>query len=170
MPSQRNPTTGRWLPGPVPFDPVSYRRAYYLRNRAAILGQTREYQASAVGRAVWRRGHEKRLAAVAAIKLERGCADCGYRGHPAALQFDHLPGAVKLNAVATMRRRRWEVVLAEIAKCEVVCANCHAIRTAERGYKGRPSTMGQPPASCTEPASSQLTLFELPPESSGLNR
>jgi hypothetical protein len=22
----------------------------------------------------------------------------------------------------------------EMAKCEVVCANCHAVRTAERGY------------------------------------
>lgn len=67
-----------------------------------------------------------------AIKMERGCADCGYRAHPAALHFDHLPGTTKISEVSTLARRGRADLLAEIAKCEVVCANCHAIRTAER--------------------------------------
>lgn len=70
------------------------------------------------------------------IKMARGCADCGYNKHPAALQFDHLPEHVKLMQVSMMgtgvRKERLE---AEIAKCEVVCANCHAVRTAERRVK-----------------------------------
>lgn len=66
------------------------------------------------------------------IKLARGCADCGFRGHPAALEFDHLPGAVKLYRIAAMAGLKRELVDAEIAKCEVVCANCHRVRTANR--------------------------------------
>ena len=69
---------------------------------------------------------------VNAFKLERGCADCGYRGHPAALQFDHLPGTHKLYKVTDLVMGNRKKLDAEIAKCEVVCANCHAIRTVTR--------------------------------------
>ena len=72
--------------------------------------------------------------AVAAIKLERGCADCGYNTHPAALDFDHLQD--KTFAISRMvgKRRTMEDIMTEIEKCEVVCANCHRIRTdARRG-------------------------------------
>ncbi len=70
----------------------------------------------------------------AAIKLARGCADCGYNAHPRALEFDHLPGTDKVAGIAYMTGtgQPWARIEAEIAKCEVVCANCHAIRTAER--------------------------------------
>jgi hypothetical protein len=71
---------------------------------------------------------------LARLKLDRGCADCGYKDHPEALVFDHLPGSVKLLNVSQMspRFRRREKLEAEVAKCEVVCANCHAVRTASR--------------------------------------
>lgn len=73
-----------------------------------------------------------------------GCVDCGYNGHPAALHWDHVDGdkacpdrhAIRLNWA-------WARILAEVAKCELVCANCHAIRTAQRGY-ARPSTPRRP--------------------------
>lgn len=73
-------------------------------------------------------------AKAAAIKLERGCTDCGYRGHPDALEFDHLPGVVKVGNVSALIRLgySWAKIEAEIAKCEVVCANCHRIRTRTR--------------------------------------
>lgn len=68
------------------------------------------------------------------IKVEQGCARCGYNEHPAALEFDHLPGTVKLFNVGSMAaaKRSWETIMAEIAKCQVVCANCHRVITAER--------------------------------------
>lgn len=75
-----------------------------------------------------------------AYKLERGCLDCGYDEHFAALDFDHRPGEVKLfkpNMLKSMGT--WQQMLDEIAKCDVVCSNCHRIRTfnrppANRGY------------------------------------
>ena len=69
---------------------------------------------------------------VSAIKLASGCVDCGYNEHPEALEFDHLPGMEKLFNISK-NIRPWPQVLAEIAKCEVVCANCHRVRTATRG-------------------------------------
>jgi hypothetical protein len=73
----------------------------------------------------------KRKARIDAIKVERGCVDCGYNSHPAALDFDHRPGVQKLFTIS-QSFRSWELVEAEIAKCDVRCANCHRIVTAER--------------------------------------
>lgn len=70
-------------------------------------------------------------AELAAIKLERGCVDCGYKGHWAALDFDHVFDTKSFN-LGDSAARDPEKVKAEIAKCEVVCANCHRIRTFHR--------------------------------------
>jgi hypothetical protein len=68
-----------------------------------------------------------------AYKSERGCVDCGYNENPVALQFDHVPErGEKLFQLSLSFRYNKEKVAAEILKCDVVCANCHAIRTAER--------------------------------------
>src|SRR5690606_17653975 len=74
--------------------------------------------------------HRQRLAE---IKLATGCVDCGYRVHAVALHFDHRPGTVKLFGIGNGANRVWSTVLAEIAKCDVVCANCHADRTGALG-------------------------------------
>ena len=75
----------------------------------------------------------KLLLRIHKIKVERGCVDCGYNTHAAALDFDHLPGHIKTARIATMSGgSKWELIEAEIAKCEVVCANCHRIRTTDR--------------------------------------
>ena len=61
------------------------------------------------------------------IKLSAGCVDCGYREHPAALDFDHLDHTTKRTEVSSCASM--ETALAEIAKCEVRCSNCHRIKT-----------------------------------------
>jgi hypothetical protein len=69
---------------------------------------------------------------ISKIKLDSGCVDCGYNKHPAALEFDHLPGHTKSFGLGIGYMRSWESVLLEIAKCEIVCANCHRVRTESR--------------------------------------
>jgi len=59
------------------------------------------------------------------------CCDCGGRFPPDAMDFDHVRGT-KVASIAQMRSRAWEHVLIELAKCELVCANCHRIRTWQR--------------------------------------
>lgn len=78
-------------------------------------------------------GAQKKTQAVHDYKMSHGCADCGYAEHPAALEFDHRPGEEKLfNVMEKVGCYSMETIWAEIAKCDVVCANCHAIRTATR--------------------------------------
>lgn len=65
-------------------------------------------------------------------QMEKGCADCGFKGHPAALEFDHVSGEKSFNIGEQVGNRSRKTLWEEIAKCDVVCANCHAIRTANR--------------------------------------
>lgn len=60
------------------------------------------------------------------------CAGCGKRFDPCCMDFDHRPGTAKRFNIGINRRRAWRVVKAEIAKCDIVCANCHRIRTVAR--------------------------------------
>lgn len=64
--------------------------------------------------------------------LSGGCVDCGIRDIR-VLEFDHVRGQ-KVGNVSTIIRRGWgeKIIVAEIAKCEVRCRNCHAIATLAR--------------------------------------
>ena len=65
-----------------------------------------------------------------AYKLERGCAACGYAEDPVALDFDHLePSAKAGNISALVRHAPWQRVLAELEKCQLLCSNCHRVKT-----------------------------------------
>ncbi len=64
------------------------------------------------------------------------CADCGNRFPKCAMDFDHRDPATKEYTVTRMvLRTTTEAILAEAAKCDIVCANCHRLRTAERARR-----------------------------------
>jgi hypothetical protein len=60
------------------------------------------------------------------------CADCGVQYPYYVMDFDHRPDEVKLFEMSDSYTLRMELMLAEIAKCDVVCANCHRERTHTR--------------------------------------
>jgi hypothetical protein len=66
----------------------------------------------------------------------RPCTDCANRFPPHVMDFDHMDGSEKVLNLAAMMRRNfsWSTIKAEIAKCELVCANCHRMRTYRRKY------------------------------------
>ena len=74
-----------------------------------------------------------------AIKIQAGCEMCGYNAHACALQFDHIDPSTKyttrngnkVHPADLIKGNRYGIatVLAEIAKCRVLCANCHAVHT-----------------------------------------
>jgi len=74
--------------------------------------------------------YDNRKHYIESIKILAGCKDCGIQD-PEMLSFDHVRGEKKFNICS-----RWDVSMAklqlEIAKCEVVCHNCHAKRTIQR--------------------------------------
>ena len=67
------------------------------------------------------------------LKAERGCYDCGGFFPPEAMDWDHRPGTVKSFDVSdSMGSRSFDAIADEIAKCDLVCANCHRVRTKAR--------------------------------------
>lgn len=74
---------------------------------------------------------------LADYKLKHGCKDCGYRARYEALDFDHLPQFKKSFQLSQVNAHSQERLLREISKCEVVCANCHRVRTADRKKAAR---------------------------------
>jgi hypothetical protein len=68
------------------------------------------------------------------------CVDCG-ETDIIVLEFDHLRDKSANVSSLMMRKNEWQRVLNEIAKCQVVCANCHRRRTARRSnnYRHRAS-------------------------------
>ena len=62
----------------------------------------------------------------------KACADCG-NTNPIVFELDHREGSDKVMEVSTMiNKRSWKALLNEFNKCDIVCANCHRIRTATR--------------------------------------
>jgi hypothetical protein len=76
--------------------------------------------------------HEKRDR-VRVIKETNPCSDCRGKFHFSAMDFDHVTGE-KLGDVGTLvsKNANWDKIQEEIAKCELVCANCHRIRSWNR--------------------------------------
>lgn len=67
------------------------------------------------------------------------CMDCGVSYPPWVMDWDHRPGTEKLFNPSHINTYGRDQIAAEIAKCDLVCANCHRQRTHERRV-----TMGQP--------------------------
>jgi predicted transcriptional regulator len=67
------------------------------------------------------------------FKEGMGCFDCKTMYPHYVLEFDHMPEFKKIDNVYRVykkfgRDKAWQ----EVAKCDVVCANCHKIRTYQR--------------------------------------
>jgi hypothetical protein len=105
---------------------AEYKRQHYAQHRERYVAQAmRRKQALAVERAEY----------LVEFFRQRSCVDCG-EGDPLVLEFDHLANK-KFNIAKGLRNHSWQAVLDEIAKCDVVCANCHRRRTALRAGSAR---------------------------------
>lgn len=104
---------------------VVTRSAYY-KNRHYYLGRVAERNKTA---------KKRTQQFLFNFLCQKTCIDCGATD-PVILQFDHVRGEKRFS-IATMinQRQSLKAVVAEMAKCVVRCANCHARKTArERGY------------------------------------
>jgi len=96
----------------------SYGRDYYQRNRQHLLAKQAEKNKKLRERQrQWLIDYKKGLA----------CVRCG-ENHPATLQFHHRNHEEKEFEIALYTALSFSKarLLAEIEKCDVICANCHA--------------------------------------------
>jgi hypothetical protein len=98
-----------------------YGKEHYQANRQRYIDQAA---------AVKRRLRLERTALLIEYFKTHPCVLCG-EADPVVLEFDHLRDK-QFDVGAGLLDHAWQTILDEIAKCEVVCANCHRRRTAER--------------------------------------
>jgi hypothetical protein len=109
---------------------MAQRRAYYENNKEKVLARTRAWTL-------------KRMASNRQLVIDAKsspCMDCGNSFPPCAMDFDHRPDETKTGTISRIVNN-WKVSEAylreEMAKCDLVCANCHRVRTQIRA--GAPS-------------------------------
>ena len=73
---------------------------------------------------------ENRIKLIEYFKLNP-CIVCG-ETNPVVLDFDHRDDTKKSFAISAGILKKWEIILEEINKCDVLCANHHRIRTSKQ--------------------------------------
>jgi hypothetical protein len=101
-----------------------YHREYYEKNKEKYFAKNRRNKDR----------QRARLRAIIVAAKQRPCQDCGGEFHPWVMEFDHRDGTAKIAAVGDLISHGCtdEKLLNEISKCDVVCANCHRLRTYNR--------------------------------------
>jgi len=122
------------------------QRQYYLNNIEKIQKRRRELIAEDPEKAAKQRKNQyerymvkgklnkqkllkRNLDYINEIKLRLGCENCGYKEHAVALDFDHIDPTTKTSNVARFRHSSMERLKNEVAKCRVLCSNCHRVKT-----------------------------------------
>jgi hypothetical protein len=99
----------------------AYHREHYEANRQRYIDQAAAQK---------KRLRHERTAYLIAYFETHPCVDCGERD-PVVLEFDHLRDK-SFDIGQALSYRNWQSILDEMAKCDVVCANCHSRRTSRR--------------------------------------
>lgn len=102
-----------------------YRRRWYQKHRAEQVERTKRSRPSRIDTArayIWE------------LKSSP-CKDCGLTFHPSAMDFDHVRGKTMNVGRMVTQGHSIESLKEEIEKCEIVCANCHRLRTWQRAKK-----------------------------------
>jgi len=97
---------------------VKRSKEWYQENRSDILNAQKE----------GRNEHRLFLAWLKSLP----CVDCGNTFPPPAMQFDHRVGATKrfnIGQWGGSHNMKLSALQSEVMKCDLVCANCHAVRT-----------------------------------------
>jgi len=98
-----------------------YRRVWYERDKERAKASVRR-----------RRGATREW--LKTLKAELRCSQCG-ESHVACLDFHHRDRAEKEVSVALVIHQGWsrKRILEEIAKCDVLCSNCHQKEHFDQG-------------------------------------
>lgn len=101
-----------------------YQRTHYEKNKPRYLKKMRDRAKSL-------------KVLVDEFKADKPCADCKEVYPPYVMDFDHLDATNKRFCISLIvsQGRTLNILNEEMAKCELVCSNCHRIRTHNRKQK-----------------------------------
>lgn len=107
----------------------AYNKKSYQKNKTKV-----KQHSKIVGQA--------KMDKISQIKQTTPCADCGdtFPGRPEVMDFDHRDPSTKNFTMARARWKKWETIELEMAKCDIVCANCHRTRTVKQGIQSKAAT------------------------------
>lgn len=106
-------------------------------NRERLNATTRRYRARRYEKEGRWRETSPKVVALREWMLElksKPCHDCGGTFQTCCMDFDHRPGTEKKYCLGSMFAHHYsrELIEIELAKCDLVCSNCHRIRTRDR--------------------------------------
>lgn len=105
------------------FCMAEYSRKHYKNNKQVYIDKTKNRN---------QRIREENRTKLFAYLSQHPCVDCGDTD-VCVLEFDHVRGKKSGNISWMVGKGfSWATIEAEIAKCEVRCANCHHIRESEK--------------------------------------
>jgi hypothetical protein len=132
-----NPATGNpWKYGEVASD----GRIFLAYRRKSRINKDGTFQMNWLTPEAWakreiscrqaaKNTQQRNSAIIKEEKLKQGCICCGYKKHASALDFDHIDPNLKLRDIAKMHTTSIGKLKIEMKKCQVLCANCHRIKT-----------------------------------------
>ncbi len=109
-----------------------YNKKYYDKNKEKVIADQKEYYKKNKEKYIEYSINRKKKGReyINKIKMKsNGCVRCGYKEHPVAMDFDHIDPNTKSKNVAHLATYSFEQIDKEIAKCQILCANCHRIKT-----------------------------------------
>lgn len=107
----------------------SIKRATYMQQHYEKYGDAYRRRARERKHLVKRQSQERLLNFLS----DKSCEDCDF-SDIRVLDFDHIEPSLKSFGIARAVNEgySWAKIQEEIAKCRIVCANCHRIRTANQ--------------------------------------
>lgn len=100
---------------------IERARSWQSRNKESVAEYSSQYRASKYSQ-FYQFINERK---------DRPCHDCGGTFLPCAMDFDHIRGE-KVSNISAMKQLSFDKIELEIAKCDLVCSNCHRLRTYSR--------------------------------------
>lgn len=98
------------------------QKRYVARNKEKVAKNLAKY-------------YQRKRRFIAELK-KRPCVDCYGWFHPVQMDFDHRPNEIKKFSISTSYSLKFQELYKEIQKCDLVCANCHRLRTYRRNQHG----------------------------------
>lgn len=112
--------------------PVKDSKAYYHANGERFRAYRRKhYRKYKIQRLANNKARRLHLQDNVNILKSSACMDCHERFNPICMEYDHREPKLKRLSIATMVAQCYNLkeILKEIKKCDLVCSNCHALRT-----------------------------------------